>query len=160
MSTFTGFKDYPDNSTPLSAEFLNAMLDLMYPIGKVEVFFDNLDHSDYLGFTWERTCVGRMPVGYNANDSDFNLIGKTGGSKTHTQTVDELAHHTHQLWVEDGSSTNAYGLPQTAMNWNKQLNNWANAQFGVNRSNVTQATPMNIMNPYQVFAFWKRVEAS
>lgn len=160
MSTFTGFKDYPDNSTPLSAEFLNAVLDMMYPVGKVEVFFDDLDHSDYMGFTWERTAIGKMPVGYDPNDSDFNVIGKTGGSKTHTQTADEVGPHTHQLWIESDQSGSAYGLPQSAMFWEKAKNNWANGQFGVNRANITTPQPMNIMNPHQVFAFWKRVEAS
>jgi microcystin-dependent protein len=33
-------------------------------------------------------CKGRVVVGYDANDTDFNAIGKTGGSK-------ELQKHTH-----------------------------------------------------------------
>ena len=33
---------------------------------------------------------GRVPVGKNNSDSDFNALGKTGGEKTHTLTADEL----------------------------------------------------------------------
>ena len=91
----------------------------------------------------------RVPVGYDSTDTDFNAIGKTGGSKTHTQTKEEVGPHTHLLWVEDNNSGNSYGLPQGLMYWNKPINNWANNQFGITRDagpNTTQ--PMNIMNPY------------
>ena len=92
---------------------------------------------------------GRVPVGIDPDDTDFNTIGKTGGSKTHTQTTDEVAPHTHQLWVEDNSGS-SFGINQNGgMYWDKAKNNWANGQFGVNRTNVNTAQPMNIMNPYQ-----------
>lgn len=45
---------------PLSAENLNynfqEVLNLVCPVGKVEIFYDNDDHSNYLGFTWKRTA--------------------------------------------------------------------------------------------------------
>ena len=50
-----------------------------FPINKVEVFFDDLDHSNFLGYTWEMVSQGRFPVGLDTNDTDFNIIGKTGG---------------------------------------------------------------------------------
>lgn len=95
----------------------------------------------------------RTPIGQDTSDTDFDTIGETGGSKTHTQTTDEVAPHTHQLWVESDQSGSAYGLSQTAMYWEKATNNWANGQFGVNRTNVNTPQPMNIMNPYQVVCY-------
>lgn len=38
---------------------------------------------------------GRSVVGYKSTDSNFNAIGKTGGTKTHTLTIAELPAHTH-----------------------------------------------------------------
>lgn len=38
---------------------------------------------------------GRVVVGYNSSETEFDLLGETGGSKTHTLTVGELAVHTH-----------------------------------------------------------------
>lgn len=38
---------------------------------------------------------GRVPVGLDSDDTDFNEIGKTYGEKEHTLTVDELAEHNH-----------------------------------------------------------------
>ena len=66
---------------------INKTLDLVCPIGKIEVFFDDGDHSNYLGFTWERTSIGKVPVGIDNSDTDFDAIGKTGGEKEHTLTT-------------------------------------------------------------------------
>lgn len=40
---------------------------------------------------------GRIPVGLNSCDSDFNALNKTGGEKTHTLTADELPSHNHTI---------------------------------------------------------------
>lgn len=38
---------------------------------------------------------GRVLVGYNPSDPDFNEVGETGGSKTVALTLGQLASHTH-----------------------------------------------------------------
>ena len=38
---------------------------------------------------------GRVPVGMDANDTDFDALGETGGAKTHTLTESELPAHGH-----------------------------------------------------------------
>ena len=40
---------------------------------------------------------GRVLVGVDPDDTDFNVVGKTGGEKTHTLTIDEMPSHNHQL---------------------------------------------------------------
>lgn len=39
--------------------------------------------------------AGKVPVGVDDSDTDFATVEKTGGEKTHTLTVDELAKHEH-----------------------------------------------------------------
>lgn len=38
---------------------------------------------------------GRMPLGWNPDDADFNQIGTMNGEKTHTLTVAEMPAHSH-----------------------------------------------------------------
>jgi len=51
----------------------------------------------------------RFPVAYNSGDGDFNYIGKTGGSKQHTLSLDEMPRHSHEInwrkWKTNASQT-------------------------------------------------------
>lgn len=38
---------------------------------------------------------GRVPVGLDSADSSFDVLGETGGAKTHTLTTSEMPSHTH-----------------------------------------------------------------
>lgn len=38
---------------------------------------------------------GRSLVGVDPDDTDFNVVGKTGGEKTHTLTISEMPSHGH-----------------------------------------------------------------
>lgn len=57
---------------------------------------------------------GRVPVGLDASQAEFTPLGKTGGAKTHTLTVNEMPHHSHggdggRIWSEYGSGSLAAG---------------------------------------------------
>ena len=41
--------------------------------------------------------AGKVPVGYNSADTDFNPVGHTDGEKMHTLTEDEMPKHRHSL---------------------------------------------------------------
>lgn len=133
------------------------ILDVFYPVGSYyETSDTSFNPNTAWGGTWQEDTAGRITIAYNSSDNDFKPVGHTGGSKTHTQTTDEVAPHTHQLWIENDQTGGDYGLSQNNMVWQKTKNNWANGQFGVNRTNVNTAQPMNIMNPYVVVKRWHR----
>ena len=146
---FDEFKDYPDTTTPLNAKFLNGLLNLLMPIGKTEIFYDNEDHSNYMGFTWERTSIGKVPVGIDTSDTDFNTIGKTGGEKTHKLTIDEMPKHNHNAYLYGGSLASSAG---------RLLFETANGQEFYNSIKSTGGDQShNNIQPYEVMAFWKRI---
>lgn len=151
---------------PLSDENLNynfqEILNLMCPINKTEIFYDNEDHSNYLGFVWERTGVGKAIVGIDSNDSDFDEIGKTGGEKTHTLTIAEIPSHDHG---EVFPSKYGYEYPLLTKNGKGISKN--GIMPSLETSEITDLQTMtgttgggqshNNLGPYQIFAIWKRI---
>lgn len=49
---------------------------------------------------------GKIPVGLDASQTEFDTIGETGGEKTHQLTVPELPAHTHTVPRLDSFATN------------------------------------------------------
>ena len=102
---------WQDGTTICNAERMNhienGIADLynaIFPVGQIVIKGDNEDYSNWLGFTWERTSVGKVLVGYIPSDTDFDTIGKTGGEKTHTLTIDEMPKHKHNLFSSEGGT--------------------------------------------------------
>ena len=67
-----------------------------FPVGSVFIAVVSTDPATLLGYgTWAAFGAGRVLVGFNAADSDFDAAKKTGGAKTHTLTANEMPSHTH-----------------------------------------------------------------
>lgn len=136
----------------LTAENINEILNFingtLFPVGTI-LFNDNSDFDPNVeyGGTWE-LIKGKMVIGYDDTDEDFSTLGKTGGSKTHTQTVEELAPHTHPIKANSNQNATAGS------------GRWPWVDYtGNNRSteSVGEGKPMDIMNPHYVANIWHRV---
>jgi hypothetical protein len=73
---------------------ITGMLDWFYPVGTIyETTSTDLDTTtkmgNHFGGTWEVYGAGRVLVA-KSDDTEFDTIGKTGGSKTHTLTAAEI----------------------------------------------------------------------
>ena len=80
--------------TGVTATIANA-----YPVGSIYMNCSNATNpGTLLGFgTWQSFGAGRVLIGLDSGDSDFDSAEETGGSKTHTLSVAELPAHTHQI---------------------------------------------------------------
>lgn len=59
-----------------------------FPVGAIFVTIDPTNPAATLGYgTWQAFAPGRVLVGVDPSDSDFNPVEKTGGSKTQTFNV-------------------------------------------------------------------------
>lgn len=47
--------------------------------------------------TWVAWGAGRVPVGVDTAQTEFNTVEKTGGEKTHTLATNEMPRHNHML---------------------------------------------------------------
>ena len=61
-----------------------TLLDMFYPVGAIFITTVNTNPSSYMGGSWVRFGNGQTLVGVNESDGDFDIVQKTGGSKSHT----------------------------------------------------------------------------
>lgn len=142
---------------------LATLLGMIYPVGSL--YFNASDATNpgtLLGFgTWAATAVGRVPVGKNASDVEFDTVGETGGEKAHTLTVGEMPSHGHNIGV-DGSAGWASGTPQSATQGATGFDagefsdrNGTDTASNFVRPNGGGAAHNNLQ-PYEVYYIWKR----
>jgi microcystin-dependent protein len=64
--------------------------------------------------------LGRVPVGRDSGQTEFDTLGETGGAKTHTLTTAEMPSHAHQIQRNNQAATSvaadASGLYQSVAN--------------------------------------------
>lgn len=109
--------------TSLGVKTALETLDLAYPIGSIYINAANSTNpGTLLGFgTWSAFGAGRVMVGLDGTDTDFDTAQETGGEKTHVLSIAEMPAHTHNVtqraagpagagwfWVGDGGSGGTY----------------------------------------------------
>ena len=85
----------------LLKEYIQQFAKTMYPVGSIYMSTSSTNPSTYFGGTWVAWGSGRVPVGINTSDSNFNTVEKTGGASAVTLTTSQMPSHTHTT----GSST-------------------------------------------------------
>ena len=135
------------------------ILDTIFPIGSIVIKADNNNYSNWLGFTWERTLVGRVAVGIDSTQTEFDTIGETGGSKTRQLTVPNLPPHNHaygySIKTFYGSGTGVNTIPNVYTGGSTS-ENYVQETGGTSGTSTASSQAFSIMNPYQVVAYWKR----
>lgn len=71
----------------------------LYPVGSIYINANvSTNPATLLGFgTWVAFGAGRVMVGLDAGQTEFDVAEETGGSKTHTLTTAEMPAHTHAI---------------------------------------------------------------
>lgn len=78
--------------TDFNAAFLtlDGIFNLMYPVGSIYTSVAATNPGTLFGGTWVAFAAGRVLVGINAGDTQFDVVEETGGAKTHTLIKAEL----------------------------------------------------------------------
>ena len=67
----------------------------VWPIGSIYTSVTSANPSTLFGGNWEAFGAGRVLIGLDSADTDFDAAEETGGAKTHTLTTAEMPSHTH-----------------------------------------------------------------
>lgn len=117
----------------------------VFPVGYVYISVDSTNPGTVLGYgTWSQIAQGRMLVGQNDSDADFNVAEETGGSKTQFFTTDIPSF--------DSGGPSALANDRQSGSQPRVGNNHTHT---VNPP-ATASDTKSIMNPYFVVYMWKR----
>lgn len=68
----------------------------LLPVGSIFTTVSNANPADLLGFgTWEAFGSGRVLVGLDAGQAEFDTLEEPGGAKDVTLTTAQMPSHTH-----------------------------------------------------------------
>jgi microcystin-dependent protein len=106
---------------------------------------------------------GRVPVGFNASETEFDALGKTGGAKTHTLTTAELpVHqhgmaHTHNVSTQGTTSTThsheGTAVSQSGTGFSAAGSYATGGASTANTGNTGSGTAHNNLSPYIALNF-------
>jgi len=86
-----------------------ALLETVYPVGSVYTNKTvSTNPATLFGFGTWTAIAGRVVVGLDAGQTEFDTAGETGGAKTHTLTIAELAAHAHTGTTGGQSATHSH----------------------------------------------------
>ena len=160
-------------STDTYKPLVDALLELIYPVGSIYMSVNDTNPATFLGGTWERWGQGRVPVGVDVDasdppDTDFATAGKEGGEKQHTLTKDEMPVHAHNayirfrgLYVSKLDSTTPTDTGGTYVGGGKATDPGDSSflDFGsyINDTETAgKGKPHNNLQPYITCYMWKR----
>jgi microcystin-dependent protein len=150
------------------------ILKLVYPVGSLYFGTTPTDPATLFGFgTWAAFGAGRVPVGFDGADLDFDTDEKTGGAKSVTLTAAQSGAPAHTHPVTDPGHTHVQGVnsattgglsgytPDTSSN--TRVNSGYSTSSATTGLTVSASAPADAaeahpnLPPYVVVRMWKRV---
>lgn len=133
------------------AQAYNDIILSLYPVGSIVFNTDGANPSTYIGGTWEAWGSGRVPVGVDTTQEEFNTAEKNGGAKAVTLTTAQMPQHNHDYvrYSEDG-----FISPTTG--GNVYVASKASSQGLSDTSNEGGGQAHNNLQPYVTCYMWKR----
>lgn len=136
-----------------------------FPIGSVFIGVVSTDPATLLGYgTWSAFGAGRVLVGLNGADTDFDVVEETGGAKTvasagtvsaPTFTGSSMSTHTHSNHTLATVGLSA-GADTLAVTTNTHSSTSAGTPAGTNSVPTFTGSATSVVQPYIVCYFWKR----
>ena len=128
-----------------------SIANAVYPVGSIFTTVTAYANSAAVvnaigGGTWVAFGAGRVLVGLDANQTEFDTVSEEGGAKTHALSIAELPAHTHSFTYANRGDAfgGSYAMSVTT--------------GGLTRTTSSQGsgTAHNNLQPYIVVYMWKR----
>ena len=146
----TGVRNFTMTGTLTVGGNTAATLQAVYPVGSIYINATVATNpATLLGFgTWAAFGAGRVMVGIDSTDTDFDAAEETGGAKTVTLTTSQIPSHTHTATLMGNGEDEQQDLPAAGDNTNPSRTMTTSATGG--------GAAHNNVQPYIVVYMWKR----
>lgn len=116
---------------------------LVYPVGSIYTSVNNVNPGTFLpGTTWETFASGKMLVGVDTTQSEFEHVEQEGGeivknmqhthpTGDHVLTLDEMASHTHGIYLNTQSNTHSHTMSHSHGPGNLTVNSSGRHEHGI-----------------------------
>ena len=144
---------------------VTEVLKKVYPIGSIYISVASTAPGTLFGFgTWTAFGAGKVMVGIDSEDEDFDTAEETGGAKTHTLTTTEMPAHTHKLYANNEAPSVHNNTPNSnSPDFASNEGRMTYAYWGSSSSKKFTAIETvggggahNNLQPYIVVYMWKR----
>lgn len=151
-------------SNKVIKKYVDNMVDLIYPVGSIYMSANDTSPSILFGGEWER-----IKDRFLLSAGDTYSAGSTGGSATHTLTVDEMPSHEGHLYANETAfvpnGPDSYFLDYNAATSNGILEKYNDRPYIIAAGNEAiikgfsrgGTEPHNNMPPYLAVYMWKRI---
>jgi hypothetical protein len=160
VATSAGVDFDGSGAVDLAVTITDALWDKIYPEGSIYATTktDFNPNASFYG-TWEEYAAGKVLVGYDENDTDFDTVNSDThiGTKTHTLTVDEMPSHTHientvperaDMFVDSSLTTTVANTRSSDVD--------AFTTTGTTTFSTGGSQAHNNLQPYIVVKYWRR----
>lgn len=133
----------PQGEPGASGLTAEQVIALVYPVGAIFPTVNNVNPGTYLtGTTWETFASGKMLVGVDTTQSEFEHVEQEGGeivknmqhthpTGDHVLTLDEMASHTHGIYLNTQSNTHSHTMSHSHGPGNLTVNSSGSHEHGI-----------------------------
>lgn len=125
-----------------------TILNSVYPVGIVVTLGVSTNPATLFGIGTWTAIAGKVIVGIDAGQAEFDTLDETGGSKTHTLTTAEIPAHNHNMPQRNTSAGTGTRNVQAATTGGTTADNPTASEGGGGAHNNLQ--------PYIVKYVWQR----
>ena len=134
-----------------------ALKDDIYPVGAIYMSVSPTSPASLFGGTWTQWGSGRVPIGINSSDNDFNTVEKTGGSKEYDlrALIGAVGGNVNTIGYDSEPVVSGYGSYDMVID----ASAGAKPQGASNTTRVVKSdgkSPTTVQ-PYITCYMWKRV---